>query len=794
MSKVQFPSDDSGGRIGPWPGPLPYREGDPHYRGRARDLDLVWKRIRTDRLTLITGNSGVGKTSFLGAAVIPRLRMERALTIANYKDRKACPAVLVVRDWLPKGLKDYQSEHRDYNGILKDAIRSSITVLQSAIIKGEIHRGEQWADVRDSVLKDCGIMLEADMCGTAYDYATRLAEKAGSLLLCMDQFEEVLLRSAEQREGMLDTVADLVNQRTFKISIALSFRQEFLHLFNRLDRRVGELVKATAYLEEMPENSVRAALKESAQSADSEITDKAIDKVLEWMREAKGVYKSDGIVPGSLTWESLTSSASVDLLRLQALLYELDRSASENRKSDERVKITEKTVNDLLRQVQSEYPGLTGDESGLEGSGLASLALHLFIDRRVVPLPLVQISEDPDQWTRLAAEGGLPSDLSPEDEGKLHTLLQQRRIAARMGPFFSSLGLKVPQYEANLVAAALRDDWDTLEIEVKHIRGLLKTCALEGAIQSAGGLDLSDEEINSDRGILSGWALRGRGWTQRYALRQLLDASLETLKRLEKFNILRSKTAPEGIVYELVHDGFGPALFDWSERTRSDPLDALGAMIAPAGRTFRWTRLAGRVEHVCWRGCILAPADEARVLEFNDVRWVNCDLRGTIFRRCRFGGGSFENCDLGGVLFIDCEFAGSSDTGQQFTFHGVRANGLTIMGGSLTDVVFLDCDELHRMLWCKDFDGQQLTMSNVVLKKCKGLRQWSVEASSLVSLGPLSLQECGLQLCDLLGLTSDVYEDESGIDVRGCEFDYCLLGEDLIGLILEPERKNEVRP
>lgn len=122
------------------------------------------------------------------------------------------------------------------------------------------------------------------------------------------------------------------------------------------------------------------------------------------------------------------------------------------------------------------------------------------------------------------------------------------------------------------------------------------------------------------------------------------------------------------------------------------------------------------------------------------------------------------------------------------------ANGLTVMGGSLTDVVFLDCDELHRMLWCKDFDGQQLTMSNVVLKKCKGLRQWSVEASSLVSLGPLSLQECGLQLCDLLGLTSDVYEDESGIDVRGCEFDYCLLGEDLIGLILEPERKNEVRP
>src|SRR5215218_5869980 len=70
-------SGDGGrsGRASPYPGLSPYDEGDAdRFFGRRRERDLVVADLLTSRLTVLYGPSGVGKSSLLRAAVLPRLR------------------------------------------------------------------------------------------------------------------------------------------------------------------------------------------------------------------------------------------------------------------------------------------------------------------------------------------------------------------------------------------------------------------------------------------------------------------------------------------------------------------------------------------------------------------------------------------------------------------------------------------------------------------------------------------------------------------------------------------------
>ena len=790
MPRLRFPSDyaakPSRGR-GPWPGPMPYEEGDEHYRGRVRDAEKLLERIDYCLpLMLITGPSGVGKTSLLRAAVIPQLRGRRVQALGEGEKKTHTPTVLVVRDWVTARHR----EQRDYDGILKDAIYNSILDLRS---KAEgFYPGDHRKALRDRIEQDCNDMLKPELNavyrgGTAYDYAARLTDEVGSLLLIMDQFEEALRGSTEQRISILDTIADLSKQDNFRIQVVLSFRQEFWFLFRRLDSRIGNLSKVTLYLEPMPEPDVWDAVTLSAESGGAKIDPPALTKLLEWLRSLgrrNSPAESLSPAPEERASGKADRQSSIDLLRLQALLQELYRLESEKAEPgetqkalcDRAVTINEDTVRRLLGQLRSEDPHLTESQ-------LAESALQFFIDRRVFPMPVVEPSSRSEKESKISAATGVPRDLEEEQEEELLQRLLQRRIAARMAPFFSSLGLKVQQYESQLVATALREDWDTLTLDANHVKGFLDSTGLEVGRTNLDlrQLGLVDGEISKGTGILSG---RGRAATTRTksdAVRNLLDACYETFERLEKSSIVRSRTTPEGRCYELVHDGFGTALFDWAEKVRSDPIDTLGAMVAQRGQSFHWKQLGGGIRQVCWRGSLVEPAADCGALVFDNVTWVDCDLRGTIFERCLFKGGSFEECDLHGAVFKNCSFAGSSNGGKPFTLRGIRANGLTFMGGSLTDVAFIDC-KLEKMLWdCdpgeRDEAKSKLRVSNLALQYCKSLYQWSVVPGTLVREGPLSIDNCDLDLCDLRGLLTDGATDRPGVGIRHCRFRYCLVGE-----------------
>ena len=806
MPRLRFPPDYDGSpsqRRGPWPGPVPYEEGDEHYRGRADEAEKIreWVDYHLP-LFLITGPSGVGKTSLLRAAVIPELRARRVEALAEGEEKTHTPAVLVVRDWVTARHR----EQWDYDRILKDAIHNSILDLRSKA-KG-FYPGEHRKALLERIVQDCNDMLKPELedvysGGTAYDYAARLTDEVGSLLLIMDQFEEALRGSAEQRIHILDTVADLGKQDTFRIQVVLSFRQEFWFLFRRLDSRIGNLSMVTLYLEPMPAPDVRDAVVLSAKSGGVEVKPPALDRLLKWMRSVgtrDSPAESLSPAPEEGASKEVDSQASIDLLRLQALLQELYRLESENPEPGETEKdlsggavtINEDTIRSLLAQIRSEDPHLTESQ-------LAESALHFFIDRRVFPMPVIEPSSPSEKESKISASTGVPQDLEEDDEEELMQRLLQRRIAARMAPFFSSLGLKVQQSESQLVATALREDWDTLTLDARNVKDFLESTGLEIGRTNLEHLKLVDGEISKGTGILSG---RGRAATIRTksdAVKHFLDASYATLQRLEKSSIVRSRATPKGRCYELVHDGFGTALFDWAEKVRNDPMDTLGAMVAQRGHSFHWKQLGGGIRQVCWRGSLVEPAADCSALVFDNVTWVDCDLRGTIFERCLFKGGSFEKCDLHGAVFRNCALAGSSNGGKPFTLQGIRANGMTFMGGSLANVAFIDC-KLEKMLWDCDPTQQdgaksKLRISNLAFQSCKPLYQWSVVPTTLIREGPLSIDNCRLELCDLRGLFTDGAREEPGMDIQRCTFRYCLVGG-LASVIDRPggNKRNERYP
>jgi hypothetical protein len=74
----------------PWPGLEAFREEDHvYFHGREREIAEIYRLVMRERLTVLFGVSGLGKTSLLQAGLFPALRNENILPIRirlNYSD------------------------------------------------------------------------------------------------------------------------------------------------------------------------------------------------------------------------------------------------------------------------------------------------------------------------------------------------------------------------------------------------------------------------------------------------------------------------------------------------------------------------------------------------------------------------------------------------------------------------------------------------------------------------------------------------------------------------------------
>lgn len=66
----------------PWPGLASFREQDEHYfKGRRHDMEKLRTLVDRERLTVLFGVSGLGKSSLLQAGLFPRLRQENTFPV-----------------------------------------------------------------------------------------------------------------------------------------------------------------------------------------------------------------------------------------------------------------------------------------------------------------------------------------------------------------------------------------------------------------------------------------------------------------------------------------------------------------------------------------------------------------------------------------------------------------------------------------------------------------------------------------------------------------------------------------
>lgn len=645
----------------PWPGPKPYDEGDWElFFGRDRHVDVISQKLATERLTVLLGASGIGKTSLIRAGLVPLLRNRRYHPASRGNEGP----VLVFRAWGARS-KD----------TLRDLMKQQLDSALDAIAAWHEKYPEQEGaaeDVRE--LKQVLATYKGkEVVPTIEALAQSLANRAPAgkpddsahrvpLILVFDQLEELLRprdTRSEHETGKLGTeilalIGDLY-VRDSPLRMLISMRIEYVHALRPLERSAVRLSERCHYLEAMNTDEAR--------------------EVVTLVSESPGVIRVDSDIAEEILKRDPSSGAesSADLLRLQAVLYALSSHAQRrglpavDRDVYDGYRATMRGDEDVFQEAYEEWI-----ESAVRGE------VEYGGTRRSI-----EIAETIRTWTNLA-------------DGDL--IGQVRRIATRMVPHLSSSDYKVPKELNNLFRLALGQVMVTLAPEKAN---LLETVTIDFDFLAPdatapgvkwGAVDGEPEPAQSDRQT-SGTA-RTHRWSAAKTADVIAACYLLTLQRLEERNILRRTfSARNEIVCELVHDQMGPMLVRWAEKLRGGWWDCVSSLVALSGDHPITTQddliRDARFVDLTWCGCTIQPRSDRLTFEF--AVFDRCELRGIVFDRCTFRGVEFNDCALNGAIFRDCIFEPGPDGTRSVLIRDGRENslkGLLFTGGTMSDVEF----------------------------------------------------------------------------------------------------------
>ena len=209
---MSAPALPATGRTGsPYKGLDHYEEQDaPFFFGREVECDLVVANLLAARLTLLYGQSGVGKSSLLHAGVVPRLREVPDL------------AVVIFRSW-----------GSDPAAGLCAAIRAAAGVEPSA--------------------------GESALAGTIAACTQRLGR---DLVIILDQFEEYFVYHPRE-DGDSTFAAEFpwaVNQAELAVSFLVSIREDALARLDRFKGRIPNLFGNYLRIDRLSRQAAREAI------------------------------------------------------------------------------------------------------------------------------------------------------------------------------------------------------------------------------------------------------------------------------------------------------------------------------------------------------------------------------------------------------------------------------------------------------------------------------------------------------------------------------------------------------
>lgn len=210
----------------PYKGLMPYSEADAIlFFGRETFQDLVINYLQAERLTLLYGASGVGKSSLLRAGVVHRLRRLAEQNVRQRESAEFC--VVIFNEW------------RD------DPVVGLLRQVRETIERYNPQPVELAADT-DS------------LAGTLDQWAEQID---CDLLIILDQFEEYFMYHSQVADDKFGIEFErAVNNRNLRANFLVAVREDTLAKLDRYKASIPSLFQNTLRVKHLDHNAARDAI------------------------------------------------------------------------------------------------------------------------------------------------------------------------------------------------------------------------------------------------------------------------------------------------------------------------------------------------------------------------------------------------------------------------------------------------------------------------------------------------------------------------------------------------------